>query len=393
MALAERRRTVRTIRASHLFAAWLGAVLPAQALPTVQATIAAAPQRSAVPGIEWLCAGPLTRRPEWPAGRDPELSFAVQIDGDGMRVLGDGVALPPNVVAAGSCRIDDAVMLWSCRNDGSEDWYVPRDFALPAAWRRMLHDLQADVIDEPRSLDAAVVIGHLAGMLVDGDPRGELLRLGSAECGEVTWQAWTTPTHVRVRGRSEGGLLLPAALLLLARERPPVATASLALRAFAARDGDRAEAARQCVRAPGAKTVRALGALLLADDQVAFAAVDALRRLGNADALPQIVAAARADTPWTALAAADALRDLWPLATPVVRQRTRAAIAHSDSVTVRAVDLDALTGVVSPVPAERAADGAAARVRLLVVLCLVATLLYGLWARERVRLRLHAAPF
>lgn len=357
-------------------------------MPTVRATFAGAAQRSAVPGIDWLCSSHLPRRPEWPAGRDPARPFAVRLGPDGLRVLGEGLALPSGVVAAGSCDLGGAECLWSCRSDGTEDWFVPLGTALPPAWRRTLHELQADVQGEARTLDVAVVIAHVAGTLLEGDPRAELLQLGAASSGSVTWTAWTTATHLRVRGRSDGGLLLPAALLWTALADPAATAPPLLLRAFAARDGDRAEAARQCSRTPGPKTVRALSALLQADDQVAFAAVDALRRLHATEALPQIVAAARADAPWTTLAAADTLRALWAEAAPATRQATRAAVLRSDSVTVRAVDLDALLpGNVPPRPAERAAEAAGDRVRTIVVLALLAIGLYGLWARERARLR------
>jgi hypothetical protein len=391
---ADRRPARRTTRVRLAAAAWLCATaaagpLPAQQRPTVQATFASQAVRAAVPGIDWLCSRHLPRRPEWPAGRDPNRSFAVQIGPSGVEVLGDGIELPSGVVAAGSCRLGSGpTMLWSCGANGSEDWYLPRDAAIPTAWRTLLRELQADVFDEPRSLDAGVVIAHLAGTLVEGDPRAELLRLGAGSCGEVTWTAWKTTSHVRVRGRSDGGLLLPAALLLLALEQPASNAEALSLRAFAARDGDRAEAARQCVRANDGRTVSTLAALLHAEDQVAFAAVDALRRLGADDALPQIVEAARPDAPWTSLAAADALRAMWPTAAPDTRQATRAAVQRSTSLAVREVDLDALLpGNVSPLPAERAADSAAGRVRAIVVLALLAIGLYGLWTRERIRLR------
>jgi hypothetical protein len=393
LAVAERRTDRRSNRGPWLAAACLGtavatATLPAQELPTVRATFASGAQRAAVPGIDWFCTQHLPRRAEWPSGRDPALPFALRIDATGITVLGDGMLLPPGVVAAGSCDVAGSEWLWSCRSDRTEDWFVPLGATLPAPWRRILGELQAFALDEPRSLDAAVVIGHLAGTLLEGDQRADLLQLGAASCGEVTWTAWTTPSHLRVRGRSDGGLLLPAALLLVALADPVGKTSPLALRAFAARDGDRAEAARQCVRAPGAKTVRALSALLQADDQVAFAAVDALRRLGAVEALPQIVAAARADAPWTSLAAADTLRALWADAPPATRQATRAAVRRSDSLPVRAIDLDALLpGNVSPVLSERAAEAAATRVRTIVVLALLAIGLYGLWERERARLR------
>jgi hypothetical protein len=392
LAVAE-RRPLRGLLGLALTATCLCDRPPTQSPPSILAAVAGAAERAAVPAIDWLCGSHLPRRAEWPRGRDPALPFAVRIDGRGVAVLADVVALPRGVVAAGTVAIDDTeVLRWACRDDGTEDWFVAPSATVPAAWLQPLAELRADAIGAPRSLDAGVVIAHLAGALAEGDPRADLLRLGGAACGEVTWTAWSTPAHLRVRGRSGGGLLLPAALLWLARDGDAAATPALALRAFAARDGDRAEAARQGVRAPGAATERALGALLHADDQVAFAAVDALRRLGAANTLPQIVAAAGPDAPWTSLAAADALRELWPHADPATRQAARAAVQRSQSLVVRAVDLDTLAaGHVSPLAAERAAEAAAARVRAIVVLALLAVGLYGLWSRERVRLRLRGA--
>ena len=387
MAVAEATRHLVAFVAA-LAAACLTLAAPAQG-PTVRAAFAASAHRGAVPGLDWLCNRWLPARPEWPRARDLDLPFAVEIGAAGLRVLDDVPRLPPGLVAAGAVAEGPRdVLLFACRDDGREDWWIPREADVPPTWRERLVGLGADVLDEPRRLDAAVVIGHLAGALAEGDPQATLLRLGAASCGEVTWTAWRTAEHLRVRGRSDGGLLLPAALLWLADQRGHAGTAPVELRAFAARDGDRAEAARQCVRSPGDDTERALEALLHADDQVAFAAVDALRRLGAADALPRIVAAAGPDAPWTSLAAADALRALWPAADPATRQATRAAVGRSRSADVRAAGLGALSGlVVSPAAAEAAAETAALRVRMLVVLALFAIGFYGFWARERALLR------
>lgn len=387
MATAERRRA-GPFAAAIAVATVLAPALGAQ-VPTVRATVADAPHRRALPGLDWLCSRHLPARVEWPADRDATRAFAFELGPAGLVVLGDGPPLPDGTIALGSCQLGGTELLFACRSDGTEDWWLARDAAVPAHWLSLLRELRADELEQPRVLDAAVLIGHLAGALAEGDPRADLLRLGASTCGTVTWTAWTTPSHLRVRSAGDGGLLLPAALVWYAQQGGS-APRPTALRGFAARDGDRAEAARQSVRSPGAGTERNLSALLHADDQVAFAAVDALRRLGAASALPQIVGAAGPEAPWTSLAAADALRELWPKADPATRQATRAAVQRSRSLTVRAVDVDALGGVVSPVPAERAAESIALRVRALVVLALLATGLYGLWARERARLRVAA---
>jgi len=378
----------RPLLAVALLAA--SAALPAQDEPRLHVTFGDRASRFLVPAIEWLCDSALPSRPEWPRDVDRDEPFAIVVSARGLDVMPTRAALPANVVSAGSCSIGDgAPLVFSCSADGTEDWFVPREFAVPRPWRALLDALHANALDEPRSLDLTVVVGHLAGAFVDGDPRGELLRLGGSACGTVAWTAWSTPTHLRVRGRSDGGLVLPATLLLLAAGADPEAANGLALRAFAARDGDRAEAARQFVRSKSEESIDALRALLFADDPVALAAIDALVRLRRADQLPAIVAAAKPDAPWAQLAAADALRELWTFASPTVRTATRRAIADSASITLRAVDLDRLPIRTTTAPVDSTPPTAdEERVRALVVLALFGVGLWGLLARERRR----AAP-
>lgn len=377
-------------RTGLVVAALLALTAPAaaQRAPELRAAFAARASRLLVPAIEWLCGTCLPARPEWPSDLDRDGPFAIVLSPRGLSITPTNVTLPAGVVAAGSCSFgDDRPTVFCCGVDGTEDWFVPRDFAAPAPWRALLADLGADVLDAPRTLDAAVVIGHLAGAMVDGDPRAETLRLGSASCAQVAWTAWTTATHVRVRGRSDGGLTLPATLLLLATGTEPTTAASLALRAFAARDGDRAEAARQFARVHDPRSVAALRALLHAEDTVALAAIDALVRLRATDELPNIVAAAKADAPWASLAAADAVRELWIDAAPAVRARTRTALARSDDRVLRSIDPDRLPTRLGGSPAEPAAADGAGRARALVMLGVFAIALYGLWSRERARMR------
>ena len=368
------------------------AALAAQDAPRLHVTFGDRSSRLLVPAVEWLCSTALPQRPEWPQRVDRNEPFAIVLSQQRLEVLDTRVDLPAGVVLAGSCSIGDAPpMVFSCSTDGTEDWFVPSGFGVPAAWRSLLHTLHADALDEPRSLDAAVVIGHVAGACVDGDPRAELLRLGASICGRVAWTTWSTPTHVRVRGRSDGGLVLPATLMLLAAGTDAAAANGLALRAYGGLDGDRAEAARQFVRTADEQAVATLRALLFADDTVALAAIDALVRLRRADQLPAIVEAAKPDAPWASLAAADAVRELWADAGPTVRTKTRQAIAKCASLDVRGIDLDRLPKRVRDDGAETANEplprGAEERVRALVVLGLFAVGLWGLWSRERAHLR------
>jgi hypothetical protein len=292
------------------------------------------------------------------------------------------IALPDGIVAAGSCSFGGGPeLIWHQDLRGNEDWYVPHDFDLPRTWRSLLHAVEADVLDTPRTVALPVLVGHLAGGLLDGDPRAELLRLGASWCGDTTWLAWRTDRHVRVRGRSDGGLMLPAVLLAIAAADGAGNPTSLALRAFAGRDADRTEATRQLGRDDRALQQETLHALLQAEDSVRLTAIDALVRHGAAEQLPDIVAAAGPERPLATLAAADAVRSLWPGASPQTRQETRAALHRSNSVRLRSIDVERLP--VAPHPDARPWSAEDTRPRALFWLSCVAAGLVGLWLRER----------
>lgn len=350
---------------------------------TVQVAFARAALRGAVPAIAWLCEQELPSRPEWPENLDADRPFAVEWTAHGLRVLPLRLPLADGIAASGACRLGDGPsLLWQCTHDGIEDWFVPLDLVLPTAWRVLLHDLDADVLGTPRTITLSVVVGHLAGGLADGDPRAEFLQLGASQCGDVTWFAWRTTTHVRVRGRSEGGLMLPALLTLLAHSDGP-APSPLAVRAYAARDGERPEATRQLGVATAPANVETLRDLLHADDTTRLCAIDALIRRGAADELPFIVAAGEEQMPLAAMAAADALRALWIDASPLTRQQTRTALQHSDCLALRSLDLDALPR--HPIPAPPAEPTLDHRLRALVWLALLGIGMLGVWLRERRR--------
>lgn len=335
-----------------------------------------------------LCATWLPSRPEWPAGLSVGAAFTVAFDGSALQIAPSTLELPAEAIAVASLQFDGGpTALGSCRADGSEDWYLPDGFLLPEPWRRRLHELQADLLGQPRCLDAAVLSGHLAGPLVDGAPRTQLAHLG-ALCGEITFVAWRTKEHLRVRGRSDGGLLLPAVVLA---GLDSGASAPLPLRAFAARDGDRAEAARQSLRlGDDDDATRILRGLLHADDELRLAAIDTLVRRGATGELPRIVAAAATGLPLATTAAADAVRALWLDASPEVRQRTRAALARSGNADLRRIDPDRLPRRIAGTAELPAADPGP-RLRALVWLLLTGACVYGIWLRERTRSRDPAA--
>ncbi len=366
----------------------LSGAAASQVPPDVRVHVAfgAAPQRNSVPALARLCEQYLPQQPAWPAGLEPRHAFALVVTPGGITIAPTAVQLPRDVAASGTCALGDGPALaFRCSGDGSEDWFVPAAFPLPASWQRLLDDLGSRQLEVPRTVTASVLVGHLAGALADGDSRADLLRLGASLCGDVTWIVWSTPAHLRVRGRSDGGLTLPAALLALAAADGP-GTPGLSLRAFAARDVDRVEAARQLVRADEADALPTLRAMLCADDRTRLAAIDALVRLGASDELPAIVAAGGAANPWATLAAADAVRQLWADASPAARAGANTAIARSDSVLLRSLPVHTMATHPAGAPQPLAADHGP-KVRALVWLALLAIFVAGLWARERRRLR------
>jgi hypothetical protein len=362
----------------------------AQAAPTVHVAFRAGAADTGPLAFQRLRAAWLPSQPAWPAELQPGAAFSLTLVDGALRIAPSTSELPEAVVAMASLQFDDGpAAVGSCTADGTEDWFVPDGFTLPTPWQRRLRELQADLLDQPRCVDAAVLAGHLAGPLVDGAPRAQLAHL-AALCGEVTFVAWRADGRLRVRGRSDGGLLLPA-LIVAALDRD--GTATLPLRAFAARDGDRAEAARQLLRLDGDQATRALRGLLHADDELRLAAIDAMVRRGATDELPRIVAAAAPGLPLATTAATDALRALWLDAPPDVRQRTRAALARSDNPDLRRIDLERLPHRVADTPAAPAADPGP-RLRTLVLLLLSGACLYGIWLRQRAHQRTgqdHAA--
>jgi hypothetical protein len=347
-----------------------------------------------VPALAWLCEEHLPRQPEWPRDLSPHGALGLEWTTAGWRAFAATAPSSHLTVLQGSLTLGNDRILVHCAVDGSEDWYVPAALAVPPPWQALWRGLDAGVAAEPHRLDVGIAIGHLAGGLADGDPRGQLLRHGAMACGELTWLYWNTATERRVRGCSDGGLTLPALLALLAAERTST-VAPLPTTAFARRDGTRDEATRRLVRADAAVAMPTLRALLHAEDSTRLAAIDALVRREATAELPRIVAAATPTTPWATLAATDAVRALWPAATEATRQATRQAIARCASPALRGIDLAALgtaanAALLPSTPASGNAgttDTAPARLRALLWLGVVGL---GLWV-ALVRARRRAA--
>jgi hypothetical protein len=388
--MRRRRAEFLALAATALAAAGAAQSTPAGSF-ALEVAIAPAAQRAASPAVAWLCETWLPRQPCWPRGQDGRDGLRLAVTAEGLAVRPLGTPLDARTLALGACTDGrSTAALFTLGVDGAEDWYVPADFAPPPAWRDLLAQLDGLALDRPRTLDAVVVVGHLAGGLTDADPRGELLQQGGSLCGEVTWLAWRTTDWLRVRGRSGGGLALPAALMALAGGSGH-ATDGLALRAFASRDADRAEAARQMLRRDDDSVRAPLRAALHADDTTRLAAIDTLVRRRSTEDLAAIIAAADADAPWASLAAAEAVRALWPFASAAERQRARAALARSASPLLRGLAPDAAAQGGPPAAASEA-PAASPQARALIWLTLCSMLVASLWARERARQAADGPP-
>ena len=377
-----------------LTCAALCATLHAQA-PQLHAVFAASEHRGGAPAIAWLCEEVLPARPEWPDDLDPQAAYALTVSNGAVTVHPTQVTVPEGLAALGTLTIKsgaglaDAPLVWCCGHDGDEQWRIPASFSAPADWLEALAAVGADAIGTPRTISAPVLAGHLCGGLLEGDPRAALLRIGPALCGDVTWESTQTDDGTVVRGRSGGGLMLPLALLLASSADGSSSPSALRLRAFAARDGDRGEAARQLGRPDRELDVETLCALLHSEDELRLAAIRSLTRRGAASALPQILDAATPDMPWSTVAARDALFELWPRAVEAERRDALAALARNRCPELRGVDPDARRAAPGAAPAP--AQGDSARARLLAALGCCGVGLFGLWRRERVRARLAPA--
>jgi len=354
----------------------------------VEIAFAEGASTSGLPAMVWLCGSMLPARSEWPGSLQTDKSFAVRLDNDGLDIGANSVALPAGTLAAGSVKMgNNALALFTCEWDGTEDWYVPRNATIPAYQVKLLYSLHGADLTRMHTIDVAVAIGHLLGATSHGDTELEALQLGGALCGPVTWQAWYDEDYLRVRGRSDGGLLLPAVLLTLAKARGNGTIEPLPLRAFISRDGQRDEAVRQMSRGDRITDRDTLLAMLHGDDELRLTSIDSLVRLNATETLPRIIAAAAPSLPLTTLAATDAVKAMWHDATATTRERTRAALQTSPSLALRDLDLDAIQAAAPPPDISRPSLNTA---DLLFWLFVLFASLYALWLRERARLTSYA---
>lgn len=291
---------------------WIAAAaaLPAQDL-RLDARLAADPARDGPTALVWLRQEVLPRLSQWPSGLDPFAGVRLEIDGEAIRCTAD---------AGGARGYFDATLqirgigqlTGQCARDGLEQWHGER-LSLPESRVRNLAALTGLLHHHgPVSLDTAAFAGGLWNGASACAAAELALSLGPTECGPLTVKIVRHGERWEIAGRSDGGLLLPAALAFLAdlASRPPQAGALLAARAMdeaqawrvlaaAALDGGREEAARQLSQHADDSSRDMLERLLQADDYTRVVAMESLIRAGATATLPRLLEAvdpARPDT-------------------------------------------------------------------------------------------------
>jgi hypothetical protein len=315
----------------------------------LSAELAADPQRRGPPALVWLRQEILPELGTWPAGLDPLGALRIEIADRELRsargeLAADGVCMRATLRIAGI-----GTLRGEGGFDGLERW-TGEDLALPASRIRNLVALTSLLHHAgPVTLDTASFAGSLWSSAAGSSPLELLLTMGPAECGPVTFTFARSDARIDIVGRSDGGLLLPAALALVGdlAARPPQQGNLLAPRemdaaeawrtlAAAARDGDREEAARQLSQNRDPRNRDMLERLLHADDYTRVVAMESLIRAGAVGTLPRLLEAADPARPDTEQLTELALTTLLPQASDTERQRWLKLAESHRSARVRA---------------------------------------------------------
>ncbi len=319
--------------------------------PLLDISLAADPGKTGPSAWTWLRSECLTSLPEWPEEKDPLSSLRLRvyaanqcevIDG----TPGDGLYLRAEAHPSPACHIEI-----TCKFSGVETWDLE---GVPSGRYAMLVNLLGlDRGRTPVTFDSLAVASTILGGTVDGDELGRLINWGAEACGELDLHFWKTETGIRIRGASQGGMLLPAALTVLADWHAHPAESLLQagrkidrcdqviLLAAAARYDERSEAIRQLSILDDPRVIPVLERLLREDDQTRVLTMESLVRAKVSKALPRLLAASSDSIDGSEAMARVALWTLWPSTSPSTRQQIR---DHLDPLEASALDAWHLEG-------------------------------------------------
>lgn len=206
----------------------------------------------------------------------------------------------------------------SCAFDGTERWNLDEPLAdLPALLDRLVALVGPSVRNGWLEVDVSTAVGNLMTAATTADALSEAMTLGAFECGTLGLFARTAHGGtLRVVGKSDGGLTLPAVLtaLAIAQGGPGPGGPGTGdrdelerhlLLAASAHAAERDEALRQLSRFDDASARDALTRNLLDDGPARTIAVHGLAR--DRRALDPLLRAAEAGDPLAPAVAADLL--------------------------------------------------------------------------------------
>ncbi|MCA8942301.1 MAG: HEAT repeat domain-containing protein [Planctomycetes bacterium] len=291
---------MRTVVASLAFAA----ALSAQDL-VVDVRLAADQAATGPDAWVWLRE---TCVPEWARGAEIDPWGPLRIRLEHGEISVSTSAPPDGGYSTGEIRWRDRRLASIAGNaNGGEIWEVPSDADVPTRARTLVELLGLDA-PEAQTFDLAAVAAHLSPALPHDDGlTTSLLTIGAARCGNVRFVVEPRSAGWTIHGHSGGGLLLAAAIVMVAElqtepvgrideGREVVEADHWRLLAWCSRHGARTEAAAQLARIGDADAIEALESLLWSRDERSAAmagliragskrSLDVLRRTATEDPL------------------------------------------------------------------------------------------------------------
>ncbi len=285
-------------------------------------SLAADPQQSGPAALVFFRQECLGRLAHWPKGLSPWQALQVQVELPyRLRVSSSKQGLGQHSYFQARLEIPELGILFGhCDVNGNEAWH-----GRGLQWQggRLAFLAKMAGIDHHGvvSLDIAAYIGQLLAGSSCQDPLGFLLTAGAAECGDLQLympppinpnpEQQTEEWEIMTVGPSACGILLPAILALVADHQSRPQSGSLLhgdspseLQRWISvarcnRNAQRAQAARQLGCLPDPAAVDCLERLLLTQDETRLAAMQALILMSSSSSLPQVLAAASPDIPFT----------------------------------------------------------------------------------------------
>ncbi len=301
----------------------------------VEVHLAADPERSGPPGWTWLREAALPRVVGNWGDRDSLAALSFHVDAHGKIELIEAGATEAYLEA--TVRIDSADWLAAtCDVLGCETWRCAGGIELPPRLMSLAHLLGVQR-PEAHVFDTPALVAHLApAMAHDDGPWADLLTIGAVECGDTRFVIDWSSSESIAHGYGGGGLLLPAALAVIAElqnddrgldhARPFDEREHWRIQAFTARSGARFEAAAQLGRLGEAESIDVLERLLWTEDATRSSAMAGLIRAGSSASLSRIVHAADKKLRGTHGLAAVAVFNLWDDADESTREAIASAV-------------------------------------------------------------------